>query len=322
MRVAAIDIGTNTALLLIAELRGGALVPLLERAEITRLGRGVDATRALDGEAVEQTLACLADYAAEIARAGVERTGAVGTSAMRDARGGEGFRARAAALLGVEPRVISGEEEAELTFAGALAGIGLAGPVIAFDLGGGSTEIIRGTAGASDAVERAVSLDVGSVRLTERHIHADPPGADEIEAVRRDARAALGSLGTSAWGFAMGAPPPNPRAEGSGETPLVGVAGTVTTLAAYALGVAPYDAARVHGARLPAAAMINAVARLAQMPLAARRAVPAIDPRRADVIIAGGILVEEILAWAGASELLVSDRGVRWGLAKRLAAGA
>ena len=177
MRVAAIDIGTNSVLLLIAELRDGTLVPILERAEITRLGRGVDATRTLDPDAVERTLACLASFAEDIARADVIHVAAVGTSAMRDARGGEGFRARAAEILGVEPQVISGEEEAELTFAGALSGLALRGPVTLFDLGGGSTEIIRGAAGATDTVERAASLDIGSVRLTERHITADPPPA-------------------------------------------------------------------------------------------------------------------------------------------------
>jgi exopolyphosphatase/guanosine-5'-triphosphate,3'-diphosphate pyrophosphatase len=176
---------------------------------------------------------------------------------------------------------------------------------VVFDLGGGSTEVIWGTAGPNDHMERATSLDIGSVRLTERHVSSDPPGAAELEAVRRDARAALASLGTG--GAAAGAR-------------LVGVAGTVTTLAAHALGVAPYDPARVHGARLSAAAVRDVTASLARIPLAERRALPAIDPGRADVIVAGGLIVGELLAWAGANELVTSDRGVRWGLAKRLAA--
>ena len=309
MRVATIDIGTNSVLLLVAERRGAELVPVLERATITRLGRGVDRTRTLDPEAIEATLACLADYAAEIQRAGAERVDAVGTSAMRDAQGGELFRTRAAALLGREPRVISGDEEADLTFAGALAGLSLEGPVVVFDLGGGSTEIIRGHAASQgDTLERAVSLDIGSVRLTERHLHADPPRADEIAAARRDARAALDGLGTGFLGDAAG-----------GAARLVGVAGTVTTLAAHALGVAPYDATRVHGARLDAATVARVSADLARASLAERRALPAIDPKRADVIVAGATIVEEVLAWSGAAALIVSDRGVRWGLAKRLA---
>lgn len=305
MRVASIDIGTNSVLLLVAERRGDELVPVLERATITRLGRGVDATRELDPAAVEATLACLAGYADEIARAGVDRAGAVGTSAMRDARGGDDFRARAALLLGEAPRVISGREEAELSFAGALAGLTAvpsAGPVVVFDLGGGSTEIIRGRAGV---VEQAVSLDVGVVRLTERHIRVDPPRAEELEAVRRAAREALAGTG-GGW-----------RSETA--PVVVGVAGTVTTLAAYSLGIAPYDANRVHGARLGAAAVAAARAELARLPLAERRRIPGLDPGRADVIVAGALIVEEILTWAGANELFVSDRGVRWGLARQLA---
>jgi exopolyphosphatase/guanosine-5'-triphosphate,3'-diphosphate pyrophosphatase len=309
MRVATIDIGTNSVLLLIAERRGAELVPVVERATITRLGRGVDRTRTLDPEAIAATLACLAEYAAEIRRAGAARVDAVGTSAMRDAQGGEEFRERARALLGVAPRVISGDEEASLTFAGALAGLALEGPVVVFDLGGGSNEIIRGSAGAhGDLIERAVSLDVGSVRLTERHVRHDPPRAHELDAVRADARAALAELG------------PDWLGDAKGRATLVGVAGTVTTLAAHALGVAPYDATRVHGARIDAAAVARTTAELARLTLAERRALPAVDPKRADVIVAGAAIVEEVLAWAAARELVVSDRGVRWGLAKRLAA--
>jgi exopolyphosphatase / guanosine-5'-triphosphate,3'-diphosphate pyrophosphatase len=301
-RVAAVDIGTNSVLLLVAERRDGDLVAVLERARITRLGRGVDATRVLDPEAAEATLACLADYAAEISLSRVDRLDVVGTSAMRDARGGDAFVSRAHALLGVEPRVISGDEEAALTFEGAIVGLGLDGPVTVFDLGGGSTELIRGD---ELAVVRAVSLDIGSVRLTERHLRSDPPRPDELAAVRADARGALLGAGE---GFSGPASPV-----------LVGVAGTVTTLAAYARGVAPYDPARVHGVRLSAAEIARAAEELATMPLAARRALAAIDPKRADVIVAGAVIVEEILAWAGAGELVVSDRGVRWGLAQRLA---
>jgi exopolyphosphatase/guanosine-5'-triphosphate,3'-diphosphate pyrophosphatase len=309
MRVATIDIGTNSVLLLIAERRGAELVPVVERATITRLGRGVDRTRTLDPEAIAATLACLRDYAAEIQRAGAERVDAVGTSAMRDARGGDDFREQARALLGVAPRVISGDEEADLTFAGALAGLAIAGPVVVFDLGGGSNEIIRGRAAdRGDVIERAVSLDVGSVRLTERHVKHDPPRPDELDAVRADARAALAELGP-AW-----------LGDAKGSAALIGVAGTVTTLAAHALGVAPYDAKRVHGARVDAATIARTTAELARLSLAERRALPAIDPKRADVIVAGAAIVEEVLAWAGAAELVVSDRGVRWGLAKRLAA--
>lgn len=303
MRVAAIDIGTNSVLLLVAEKRGDDLVPIVERATITRLGRGVDKTRTLDPEAIRDTLVCLENYAGEIDRASVSRVDAVGTSAMRDAQGGEDFRSSAAKILGTEPRVISGDEEAALTFGGALAGLESDGDVLVFDLGGGSTELIRGRA-RGDVITRARSLDIGSVRLTERHLASDPPRADELEAARLDARRALAELGD---GWVDGAPR------------VVGVAGTVTTLAAHVLDVAPYDPAKIHGARLDAAAIASATSELARMPLAERRSLRTIDPRRADVIVAGALIVDEVLSWAGARSLLVSDRGVRWGLAKRLA---
>jgi exopolyphosphatase/guanosine-5'-triphosphate,3'-diphosphate pyrophosphatase len=330
MRVAAIDIGTNSVLLLIAEARSGALAAVSERAEITRLGQGVDASRELAEPAVERTLACLARYAEEMRAAGVERIDAVGTSAMRDARGGEAFRQRARAILGVEPRVISGEEEAQLTFDGSLVGLPLdAGPVIVVDIGGGSTEVIFGhTPGQTAAapamgrgaaplelptVELAVSLDVGSVRLTERHVRSDPPQPGELEAVRADVRAALATLPRS----------PAPQAQ------LIGVAGTVTTVAALAHGVAPYDASRVHGATLHVTDLEDTVRRLASLSLAERRALPALNPARADVIVAGAVLLHEVALWAGArpgsrgeatpgTSLIASDRGVRWGLARRL----
>lgn len=313
MRVATIDIGTNSVLLLVAERRDGAVVPVIERATITRLGRGVDKTRAFDPSAVEATLACLGEYAEEIRRAGAARVDVVGTSAMRDARGGEDFRERAAALLGVPPRVISGDEEAALTFAGALSGLEIEGPALVFDLGGGSTELIRGVVRAGSAVlASALSVDVGSVRLTERCLLSDPPLAEEIAAVRRTTRALLDAALVT-----LGAPEP--------ATQLVGVAGTVTTLAAYALGVAPYDPTRIHGARISAEIIARSARDLAALTLAERRAIPTIEPKRADVIVAGAVITEEIVAWSQSftrGDLLVSDRGVRWGLAARLLEGS
>jgi exopolyphosphatase/guanosine-5'-triphosphate,3'-diphosphate pyrophosphatase len=319
MRVATIDIGTNSVLLLVAERRNGAVVPVLERATITRLGRGVDKTRVFDPAAVEATLACLAAYAEEIRGAGVTRVDVVGTSAMRDARGGEDFRDRAAALLGVAPRIISGHEEAELTFAGALSGLEIEGPALVFDLGGGSTELIRGEVRAGvSTLASALSIDVGSVRLTERCLPSDPPSTAEIAEVRRTTRALLDAALVT-----LGAPvtpvAPEPAAQ------LVGVAGTVTTLAAYALGVAPYDPSRIHGARISAETIARSAHDLAALTVAQRRALPTIDPKRADVIVAGAVITDEILTWSRPftrGDLLVSDRGVRWGLAARLLEGS
>jgi exopolyphosphatase/guanosine-5'-triphosphate,3'-diphosphate pyrophosphatase len=316
MRVATIDIGTNSVLLLVAERRDGAITPVIERATITRLGRGVDKTRVLEPAAIESTLACLGAYADEIRGAGVERVDVVGTSAMRDARGGEDFRDRAAALLGVAPRIISGHEEAELTFAGALSGLEIEGPALVFDLGGGSTELIRGEVRAGCAtLASALSLDVGSVRLTERCLASDPPREAEIAEVRRTTRALLDAA-LIELGASVASEP---------DAQLVGVAGTVTTLAAFALDIAPYDPKRVHGARLDSATIARAARELAALTLAQRRALPTIEPKRADVIVAGAVITDEILAWSRPftrGDLLVSDRGVRWGLAARLLEGS
>ncbi|HEX2673517.1 MAG TPA: Ppx/GppA family phosphatase, partial [Polyangiaceae bacterium] len=192
MRAATIDIGTNSVLLLVADSAGGALRPVLERATVTRLGEGVDRNRRLLDTACERTLTCLAEYAAALRELGVTRLDAVGTSAMRDARGGQEFVARAAAILGVAPRVIDGNEEARLTFAGALSGLPQRGKVTVFDIGGGSTEIIVGSSSAKErSIREAVSLNIGSVRLFERHLQNDPPTSRELQNVQRDIALAL-----------------------------------------------------------------------------------------------------------------------------------
>jgi exopolyphosphatase / guanosine-5'-triphosphate,3'-diphosphate pyrophosphatase len=311
LRVAAIDIGTNTVLLLIAEVGpGGELVPIVERAEITRLGQGVDKARALAPAAVERTLACLRDYAAEIAQHDVTRLDVVGTSAMRDAgaatAGSSGdFVDRAGAILGTAPRVVSGDEEASLAFSGGLAGLGLSGAVTAFDIGGGSTEIIRGELRGGDAlVAHRQSVDMGSVRLFERHVHADPPSAMEMAVVRSFVLDQLLPL----------APPP------SGQ-PLIGMAGTVTSVAAVARGIAPYDPARIHGARLSLREMTETTQKLCTLPLAERKTLTGLEEKRADVITVGAVILETIVVWARAQEIVVSDRGVRWGIALQLAKG-
>ena len=303
--VGAIDIGTNSVLLLIARRGAEGLEPVLERATITRLGEGVDQRRELAPAAARRTLECLEGYAAELRRLGVRRAAAVGTSAMRDARGGDEFRGRAREVLGFEPRVISGEEEARLTFAGSLSGLpGSDGdPAIVFDIGGGSTELVRGRRGSS-SVEAAISLDIGSVRLTERHVRADPPGAEELAAIDADIRTALET-----------APAPTGAC-------LVGVAGTVTTLAAIAAEVDPYDASRIHGMRLSVPRLEEVAERLASLPLSERVKLPGLSPKRADVIVAGARIALAVARASGQGSLLVSDRGVRWGLAEALAASA
>lgn len=304
MRIATIDIGTNSVLLLIAEAEpgSGALKPVVERATITRLGQGVDQNRRLLPEAAERTLACLAEYAATLREHGVTRVEAVGTSAMRDATGGQEFVARAAQILGVAPRVIDGNEEARLTFSGALSGLPVTGPVMVFDIGGGSTEIVVGEVGPDFRhVSRAVSLNIGSVRLFERHVRSDPPSADELHQVDADIAEAL-----------RAAPELTPGAA------LVGVAGTVTQLAALELELPRYDGTRVHGSELARSAVERLTERLARATLAERRVMPGMDPSRADVLVVGSAIACAVLRWSGANKLVVSDRGVRWGLCQEL----
>jgi exopolyphosphatase/guanosine-5'-triphosphate,3'-diphosphate pyrophosphatase len=304
VKVATIDIGTNSVLLLIAEETEAGLSPVLERASITRLGEGVDRTRELAPAARERTLACLADYAKDIAEHAPNRVGAVGTSAMRDARGGPEFAAEAQNVLGVRPLVIDGRREAELTFRGTLSGLAVGGPVAVFDVGGGSTEIVVGTVPeppALPSIESATSLDIGSVRLFERHVRSDPPAPFEIDAVNAAVERALGSE------------PAIP-----GDATLVGVAGTVTTLAAIAGKIDPYDARRIHGVRLELETIRELVQRLTRATLDERKKLPGLPPRRADVIVAGALLVERFVTWSRKSAVLVSDRGVRWGLAEEM----
>lgn len=299
-RVAAIDIGTNTVLLLVAEEVGGPtgrrLEPVLERATITRLGQGVDASGVLAAEAIERTRTCLESYAREISVAGAERVAIVGTSAMRDARGGPELRARISSMFGVEARILTGDEEARLTFAGAVGGLALPEDAEAavFDVGGGSTEIVVGSVRAQRAPRFMRSFDIGSVRLTERH-------GERIADIERSVRTELAQL------------PQLPST-----SPPIGVAGTVTTLAAVSLGLVPYDGTRVHGHVMPAAEVRRVVRELAGMDVEARRKVRGMEPARADVIVAGGVIVETLLALWNSDSLVVSDRGVRWGLAQQL----
>ncbi len=300
MKIATVDIGTNTVLLLVAETIGAELVAVEEHATITRLGEGVDKTRTLKPEAIARTNAALDAYAAIAKKHGVLRAAIVGTSAMRDASGGEQIRENVKRGFGVEARVLSGDQEAEMTYAGALSGLGIADDqtVAVFDIGGGSTEIVRGKAGV---IGYAHSFDVGSVRLTERHVKSDPPSPAELaaieEAVRRDLEPARGVKTDR----------------------VVGIAGTMTTLAAVALEMKTYDGARVHGHVMTRAEIATTVDRLAGLPLAERQTLPGLEPKRADVIIAGGLIALASLDALGADAVTISDRGVRWGLALDLA---
>ena len=308
-RVAAIDIGTNSVLLLLAEQRDGEIVAISDSATITRLGQGVDKAGALAPEAIERTLACLRGYAKAMEEASISTLAAVGTSAMRDA-GGEAFVDRASEILGTRPRVISGAREAELTFHGAL--IGLSAPdertAVVFDIGGGSTEIIVGSAG-DGAISAAKSLDIGAVRLTERHVRADPPTAEMRDAIRQAVRTALQS-----------APDLSPK-DLSSPIRLVGVAGTVTTLSAMHQRLDPYVGSEVHGATLSRGELSALVTAMAAVDVETRKSMPGLPEKRADVIIAGALIADEVMRHAQCDTITVSDRGVRWGLARELLAG-
>jgi exopolyphosphatase/guanosine-5'-triphosphate,3'-diphosphate pyrophosphatase len=297
-RFATIDIGTNTALLLVAERRGGALAPVLERAEITRLGRGVDATGRLDPAAIRETVTALADYARAARQLGARVVACVATSAARDAANGAEFFAAAREAAGLVPEVIPGDEEARLVWASAWRDFGRPGEALAvLDVGGGSTELSIGD-GAAPAGR--ASLQVGAVRLTERHVRGDPPSAAEVERLRAAAREAVRPFA------AMGGRTPGAR--------LVGVAGTVTTLAAVVQRLPSHDAQRVHGSSLSFEEIEGLTSTLAALTVSERAALPGMEPKRADVILAGAVIVAEAMRATGFDRLVVSDRGVRWGL--------
>lgn len=295
-RVAAIDLGTNTTLMLVAEAGpSGGLVALEDHAVITRLGRGVDRTRRLDETAVSRTLDVLRGYTQIAARYGAEVV-AVGTSALRDAENRDAFLVPAQEILGCHVQAIGGDREAALTFLGAVEGIEVGkAPITVVDIGGGSTEIVIG---ADGEIAERVSLDMGSVRLHERHGVTAPATADQIAAVRRDVRALLRGSTLE----------PVPR--------VLAIAGTATTFAAMVGEVEPYDARRVHGMRLAAAELHRQLDHLARCTLEERRRIRGLHPDRADVILTGGLILDEVLSWAGAAELVVSDGGVRYGLAR------
>jgi exopolyphosphatase/guanosine-5'-triphosphate,3'-diphosphate pyrophosphatase len=299
-RVAVIDVGTNTVLLTVAERRGSSFHPVVERAEITRLGRGVDRTGQLDGDAIADTVAVIARYAAEARSLGAERIAAVATSAARDARNGATFFEACRAAAGIAPEIIAGGEEARLVHLSAWGDFGAAGRRLAvLDVGGGSSEV---TWGRGPVPEGRRSFQMGAVRLTERAEPGDPPSPADLARMEEMARGALSEVAEiRASGALSGAR-------------LVAVAGTVTTLAAVAQALPAYDALRVHGSTLARADLSALLGRLAALPAPERARLPGMEPKRADVIVAGGILVAAAMDLGGFDELIVSDRGVRWGL--------
>lgn len=303
-RFATIDVGTNTVLLLVAE-RGsdGTFRAVDERMEITRLGKGVDRTRQLDPGAVADTVAAVRRFVEAARAAGARELVVTATSAARDASNGKAFFDAAREAAGVEIEVISGDLEAALAYESARRDFGgTAGALAVVDIGGGSTELVYGE---GDRVGFRRSFDVGAVRLTERHLHSDPPEAGELLALRTDLAEVLGE-----------APPPPAGAE------LVGIAGTVTTLCALQLGIDTYDGALVHGRRIAAGEVRELAERLGKMTIAERKKLPGLPEKRADVIVAGAEILAGLMERLGFASVIVSDRGVRWGMIyRRFASG-
>jgi exopolyphosphatase/guanosine-5'-triphosphate,3'-diphosphate pyrophosphatase len=304
MRVAAIDCGTNSIRLLVAESVDGRLVDVAREMRVVRLGEGVDRSRSFAPPAIERTRLALADYAATIAGHGVERLRMVATSATRDATDRDVFVAMVHAELGVEPAVISGAEEAALSFTGAVDGLpGLSGPVLLADIGGGSTELVSGDADAPNRL-RSHSMNVGCVRMTERYLRADPPTPDQIAATLDELRTAIAAA-------AAEVPIISPAT-------FVGVAGTVTTLAAIALGLPRYDPQAIHGSTVSAEQVHEVTARLLAMTRDERAALPAMHPGRVDVIGGGALVLRTLIEVSGAAGVVASEHDILDGIALSL----
>jgi exopolyphosphatase / guanosine-5'-triphosphate,3'-diphosphate pyrophosphatase len=304
VRVAVVDIGTNSTRLLVADVQeDGRVVELVRRSEVTRLGEGVDATGELGETPMERVFAVLEEYARAIAEHDAQANLAVLTSAVRDAANGAQFTARVREDYGLDARTLSGDEEAQLTFLGATCERASGeGALVVVDIGGGSTEFIIGEDGRASF---HVSTQAGVVRMSERHIHTDPPRPEELQALEEDTHGV----------FADGLP----EAERTRVRAAVAVAGTATSAAAIELELEPYDPERVHGHRLLLATVELLLARLADMTNEQRRRVAGLHPDRAPTIVAGMILLAEAMRAFGLNEVEVSEHDILRGGALRLA---
>jgi exopolyphosphatase/guanosine-5'-triphosphate,3'-diphosphate pyrophosphatase len=306
VRVAVVDLGTNTTRMLVADVHDGHVEELDRRTTVTRLGQGVDSTGRLSDEAIERVLKVLAEYRSAIDALEPERTVALATSAVRDAENGDEFRRLLHDRLGFDVRIIPGEEEARLTFLGATSAREPGeGPVVVIDIGGGSTEFVVGRAGEDPTFR--VSTQAGSVRQTERHLHGDPPSDDELQALRKAVREIIGE-----------AVPAEVR--GSVKA-AIAVAGTATSLAAIEQRLDPYDPERVDGYRLTLGACERMLRELAAMPLEERRRVPGLHPDRAPTIIAGAAILVEAIALFELDAAEVTEADILHGAAMDEATG-
>lgn len=292
------DLGTNTFLLLIAEIKDGQISPICERETMVRLGKGVDAAGNLNVEAIQRGLECLQEYSRLAAEHQCEKILAVGTSALRDAANRLDFLQRAQLEAGVTINVISGEEEARLSYFGALSNkLDLDEPIAILDIGGGSTELVIGT---HDELESVQSVNIGSVRLTERFLLNDPAPLQEVAAIRRQAEEIM----QQSWA----------EQDLYKVRSLAGTAGTITTLAAMAQRMKDYDPVKIDRFVLTKKALRGMVAELAALTLAERKRLPGLAPARADVILAGALILETFMDLFDFDEIIVSHRGLRFGV--------
>ncbi|MFN2526679.1 MAG: exopolyphosphatase [Actinomycetota bacterium] len=303
MRVAAIDVGTNSTRLLVAEERAGGFRSIDRRMIITRLGQDVDRSRRLSPDALKRTLAVVADFAAVCGELEVDRLRITGTSAVRDARNRDEFFAGVRALTGQDPELLTGEAEAAATFVGAISDLPGNETTLVLDIGGGSTELILGR----DGSERLVSMDIGCVRLHEKHLISDPPTAEELEALRVEVETSLSGAKSELT------VPPGAR--------LIGVAGTVTQLASLHAGLPVYDPEVTHHAVLSHGDVRRLARRLESLTYDQRRRVKGLEPGRADVIVAGAEILLKAMETFDAAEVLVSEKDILDGLVIEVLSG-
>jgi exopolyphosphatase/guanosine-5'-triphosphate,3'-diphosphate pyrophosphatase len=326
LRIGALDVGTNTVLMLVAEITDGKKVRAVQEfSRITRLGRGVDRTGRLDPEASARTIDAIVEFVNGARALGANRIVTAATSALRDAADGDAFVTKVKKDTGVELDIVSGDAEAQLSYLAVKHGLPIDPKknLLIVDIGGGSTEFIfvpsayaasadrpcslatAGEPGLSTANRsgeiQTTSLQIGSVRLTERFVRNDPPSAEEIRQLRASIDEAISKL--SSWTRAADL--------------LVGIAGTVTTICAVATEMRTYDPAQVHGYELSQTQVDAVVEKLTRIPTAERKKLPGMVEGRADVIVAGGLILERIVRSCNAQSLIVSDQGIRWGLVYR-----
>ena len=298
VRVAVIDIGTNSTRLLISDVEGGNAEQVERRTTVTNMGRGVDHTNLICADAVEDVCRVIADYIARYEEMGAERVMAIATSAVREAANGEAFIAELRERFDLDTRLLTGKEEAHLTYLGATAHRAEGEPTLVFDIGGGSTELIVGT---GMHVGFHTSLQAGTIRQSERHLTSDPPDPHELEDLASDVRNLIGR--------AVAEQP------AAAATRAIAVAGTPTSLAAVDQALEPYDPGRVHGYRLGMRKIQRMLSKLSSLPLAERLRVPGLHPGRAPTIVAGAVILVQVMRAFGLEEIEVSELDILHGSA-------